>query len=74
VKATDERKWKTRLVKGEYPDRQFDIDFWQRRVTASVFGDEAHLISPDDLIANKEASRRPSDLAHRDTIPRYLKG
>lgn len=28
-------KWKTRLVEGEFPDRAFDIEFWQ------VQGDEA---------------------------------
>ena len=24
-------KWKTRLVVGEFPDRDFDIEFWQEQ-------------------------------------------
>lgn len=24
-------KWKTRVLHGEFPDRQFDIDFWQEQ-------------------------------------------
>ena len=32
-----DQKWKTRLVEGEFPDRRFDIEFWQQQ------GDEAIL-------------------------------
>ena len=31
------REWKTRLVKGEFPDRQFDIDFWQGLGDEAIF-------------------------------------
>jgi hypothetical protein len=30
-------KWKTRLVKGEFPDRGFDIEFWQEQGDEAIF-------------------------------------
>ena len=33
----NEREWKTRLVKGGFPDRQFDIDFWQEQGDEAIF-------------------------------------
>jgi len=37
-------------------------DAWQRRVKGMMAGVEVNFISPEDLIRNKEASGRPSDL------------
>jgi len=30
-------KWKTRLVEGAFPDRQFDIEFWQEQGDEAIF-------------------------------------
>ena len=30
-------KWKTRLVTGEFPDRTFDIEFWQEQSDEAIF-------------------------------------
>ena len=30
-------KWKTRLVEGEFPDRDFDIEFWQEQGDEAIF-------------------------------------
>jgi hypothetical protein len=30
-------KWKTRLVVGEFPDRTFDIEFWQEQGDDAIF-------------------------------------
>ena len=30
-------KWKTRLVEGEFPDRAFDIEFWQEQGDEAIF-------------------------------------
>jgi hypothetical protein len=30
-------KWKTRLVEGRFPDRDFDIEFWQEQGTEAIF-------------------------------------
>ena len=30
-------KWKTRLLRGEFPGREFDIEFWQEQGTQAIF-------------------------------------
>jgi hypothetical protein len=30
-------KWKTRIVEGEFPNRDFDIEFWQEQGDESNF-------------------------------------
>ncbi len=30
-------KWKTRLVEGKFPDRAFDIKFWQEQGDEAIF-------------------------------------
>ena len=30
-------KWKSRLVEGRFPDREFDIDFWQEQGSEAIF-------------------------------------
>ena len=42
---------------------------WANRVEGTIFGTPVHFISLDDLIANKNASGRPSDLEQLKHIP-----
>ena len=30
-------RWKTRLVEGRFPDREFDIEFWQEQGEEAIF-------------------------------------
>ncbi len=30
-------KWKTRLVRGEFPGRDFDMEFWQEQGDEAIF-------------------------------------
>jgi hypothetical protein len=30
-------RWKTRLVQGSFPDRSFDIEFWQEQGDEAIF-------------------------------------
>jgi len=30
-------KWKTRLMQGGFPDRSFDIEFWQEQGNEAIF-------------------------------------
>ena len=32
-----QRDWKTRLVRGGFPDRRFDIEFWQEQGDEAIF-------------------------------------
>lgn len=36
-KAGSRPKWKTRLVEGSFPDREFDIEFWQEQGDEAIF-------------------------------------
>ena len=39
-------------------------DAWQRRIEGTMFGVPVHFISLDDLVRNKEAAGRGTDLEH----------
>lgn len=54
--------WKTRLVKGAFPDRSFDIEFWQEQ------GDEAIFAAAWELIELSEALR----LGQKPTLERTV--
>lgn len=46
---------------------------WENRVSGTVFGISVHFISLDDLIANKQAAARSSDLEQLKRLPRKAK-
>ena len=33
----ENQRWKTRLVKGDFPDRDFDLQFWQEQGDEAIF-------------------------------------
>lgn len=35
--STQQNSWKTRLVEGKFPDRSFDIEFWQEQGDEAIF-------------------------------------
>ena len=37
VKKKPRPEFKTRVVRGEFPDRQFDIEFWQEQGAEAIF-------------------------------------
>ncbi len=41
-------EWKTRVVRGGFPDRRFDIEFWQEQ------GDEAIFRAAWDMVVTAE--------------------
>ena len=57
MSAPDDRPWRTRLVEGAYPDRSFDVAFWQEQ------GDEAIFSAAWELVVIAEETkhgRKPS--------------
>jgi predicted nucleotidyltransferase len=46
---------------------------WENRVTGTVFGAPVHFISLNDLIANKQATGRSSDLEQLRDLPKKSK-
>jgi len=63
VSESEKPKWKTRLVKGEFAGREFDIEFRQEQ------GDDPHY-GRSVLVTNKKATGRSSDLEHLKRISR----
>ena len=37
MNSEHERVWRTRLIKGGFPDRDFDIAFWQEQGDEAIF-------------------------------------
>ena len=53
---TPESEWTTRLVVGRYPDRQFDIDFWQKQGDEAIFSAAWEMI---ELAEEMKHGRKP---------------
>jgi hypothetical protein len=49
-------KWKTRLVEGEFPDRSFDIEFWQEQGDEAIFAAAWELVE----LAEEVHGRKPT--------------
>lgn len=57
MSTPEEQTWKTRLVENGFPDRSFDIEFWQEQ------GDEAIFAAAWELVVIAEEikyGRKPS--------------
>jgi hypothetical protein len=49
--------WKTRLVEGGYPDRSFDIEFWQEQGDDAIFAAACELV---ELAEEVRHGRKPT--------------
>lgn len=49
--------WKTRLVRGGFPDRQFDIEFWQEQGDEAIFAAAWELV---ELAEEMKHGRKPT--------------
>ena len=50
-------KWKTRLVEGRFPDREFDIEFWQEQGSEAIFSAAWEMVEVAEEIKN---GRKPT--------------
>jgi hypothetical protein len=50
-------RWKTRLVEGGFPDRSFDIEFWQEQGDEAIFGAAWELV---EMAADLKHGRNPT--------------
>jgi hypothetical protein len=62
-------EWKTRLVQGGFPDRQFDIEFWQEQGDEAIFAAAWELA---ELAEEMKHGRKPT-LQKDITVLRSLK-
>jgi len=58
------RQWKTRVVRDGFPDRQFDIDFWQEQ------GDEAIFSAAWEMVLMAEELKNGSEPTLQRTVTR----
>ena len=49
--------WKTRLLQGEFPDRSFDIEFWQELGDEAIFAAAWELV---ELAEEVSHGRKPT--------------
>lgn len=54
--------WKTRVVRGSFPDRRFDVEFWQAQ------GDEAIFAAAWDLVLAAEELRHGRQPTFQRTV------
>ncbi len=54
--------WKTRLVEGSFPDRDFDIEFWQEQ------GDEAIFSAAWEMVELAEEAKNGGKLRLQRTV------
>jgi hypothetical protein len=50
-------KWKTRIVKGEFPGRDFDVEFWQEQGDDAIFRAAWEMV---ELAEEVKHGRKPS--------------
>ena len=49
--------WKTRLVEGHFPDRTFDVEFWQEQGDEAIFSAAWEMVELSEEVKN---GRKPT--------------
>ena len=49
--------WKTRLVEGHFPDRAFDVEFWQEQGDEAIFSAAWEMVELSEEVKN---GRKPT--------------
>ena len=57
MSTADKSEWKTRLVVHEFPDRSFDIEFWQAQGDEAIFAAAWELV---ELAEEFSHGRKPT--------------
>jgi hypothetical protein len=59
------KRWKTRLVEGGFPDRSFDLEFWQEQGDEAIFAAAWELV---ELAEEAKHGRKPTFLRTATTL------
>ena len=57
MEGSERAKWSTRLVEGRFPDRAFDIEFWQEQGDEAIFDAAWELV---ELAEEVKHGRKPT--------------
>jgi len=49
--------WKTRLVEGAFPDRDFDVEFWQEQGDEAIFSAAWEMVELSEEVKNGRKPR-----------------
>jgi hypothetical protein len=49
--------WKTRLVEGKFPDRDFDVEFWQEQGDEAIFSAAWEMVELAEEVRNGRKPR-----------------
>ena len=60
--------WKTRLVEREFPDRSFDIEFWQEQGDEAIFAAAWEMVELAEEISH---GRKPTLQRTATTLKRF---
>ncbi len=61
--------WKTRLIEGSFPDRDFDIEFWQEQGDEAIFAAAWEMI---ELAEEAKNGRKPLALDKSVTLLKQI--
>ncbi len=61
---SNHRVWKTRVVKGAFPDRDFDVEFWQEQGDEAIFSAAWEMVELAEEVKN---GRKP-ELQRTSTV------
>lgn len=70
MSSSVQRLWKTRVVRGGFPDRSFDIDFWQEQGDEAIFRAAWEMV----IIAEEFKNGRKPRLQRTATLVQRKKG
>jgi hypothetical protein len=59
MSSSHDSNWKTRLVQGGFPDRSFDIEFWQEQGDDAIFAAAWEMVEQDEKV---KYGRKPTFL------------
>ena len=54
---SEQSKWKTRLAQGDFPDREFDVQFWQEQGDEAIFSAAWEMV---ELAEEAKHGRKPT--------------
>lgn len=61
-------RWKTRLVQGTFPDREFDVEFWQEQGDEAIFSAAWEMV---ELAEEAKNGRKPTFQRTATTLKRF---
>ena len=66
----EQREWKTRLIRGGFPDRKFDIEFWQAQGHEAIFAAAWEMVELSEEMMHGRKPRLQRDVTKLIRLPK----